>query len=567
MSTVSFSLKGFIGYGALADNHRFDIAPLGELSAYARTFSKDRELYAIPTGSNPATTADLTVFSARRDTGVQVGTPLPLSNFLLQVSTWAYRQALLGTFTNNPESFRQACLTEFNGRIIDLTVGSMVYNGTIYLPGVITFAVNIENIAGAWGDAEAYMGSPRLKLWFSDERFRKEYDEYEFEFVAPLVPMDQFFQQSAQVNELLSAVTFTDMTERANDKAGTTPYTRLRTEMFHYYDPVDPTYKIPTYWSILIWGAAGDNIDAIKENLIQWILANSTHTREEWAIRFPDIFTSTEFVVAPFWSQYAVENMSVQAGVYSPVVSLSQALAIALSVSTGTGYTPAHIEQSVQVTSIPFKSIALGVIGGPENRQGKNRLTDHYPDYMNVSSTHPDFGRMSLETQGLVLMLEDMLRTAEVMTEFSDVPTGMTRMSRTNRTGAQILYLVKSYRDVQYLVVTANTMHVLFPPTTYAPLELTTGGAVGLTALPHATGGTPYRTTLIATGGTGIYTYSLPDAPYGVLLAHAIDPVTGEYSATTDEVGGDAVVRVRVTDSSMDSRTIDFTLHVIAATP
>ena len=38
MSDVSYSIKGFYGYGALADNNPNAVALLGELSAFARTF-------------------------------------------------------------------------------------------------------------------------------------------------------------------------------------------------------------------------------------------------------------------------------------------------------------------------------------------------------------------------------------------------------------------------------------------------------------------------------------------------------------------------------------------------
>ncbi len=567
MSTVSFSLKGFVGYGALANNDRNVIAPLGELSAHSITFAKDRELYATTTGSNPATSVDLTVFSAVKGDGEVVQTPPLLSKFLLDVAAWSYRQAVLGTFDASSESYRQAALTEFNGKIVDLTVAGMIFNGSIYLPGSISFSVNPANIPGNWGDAAAYMADSRQKLWFSDDRFRREYDEFVYEFVSPLWPLELFFQQSANVTEDLSKVTFSDLVRQANTKADGQPYTLFRPESFTYHDPVDPTYTVPTDWGILIWGAAGDNIDAIKEELIKWILDNSTHTREEWAKIFPDIFTSTEFVVAPFWSQFAVENMTVQAGVYSPVIGVNYAQDVAKTVSTGTGYTDAHIVDNMQLAGIPFKSMCLAFIGGPENRNSKDRLTDYYPDYMNVASGHPDFGRMSASTRGLVLMLEDMLKAAEVATEFSDIPPGMTRMKRTNRDDEEILYLVKSYEGVQYLVVTAGTIQRLFPPSTYQALTLTSEGADGLTSMPTGTVGQPYTTTFVAKGGTGVYTYSLPEAPYGPVASHSIDPITGEYTATFNAPGGDAAIRVRVKDSSNDITTVDFRLHIAPATP
>ena len=567
MSDVSFSLKGFVSYGTLANNNRFETAPLGELSARAITFAKDRELLSTTTGGTPDTSVDVTVFSAIDATATQVKTPKQLETFLLGFAAWAYRQAALGSFTADSETFRQAALSEFDGRITDLTVAAMLTNGELFLPGSVSFSLVVENIAGDWTAIADLMESPRIKLWFSDDRFQREYDEFTYEFISPLQPLDLYFQQSAQVTEALGAVTFSDLITRANTAAGPYPYTIFRPERFNYQDPLDPTYKVPTDWGVLVWGAAGDNIDAIKERLIQWILANSTHTREEWAKIFPDIFTATEFIVSPFYSRIAVENMTIQAGVYSPVVGLGYAMDVTKTMACGTGYTDEHVIDNLQLAPIPYKSLAVSFTGGPENRNSKDRITDYYPDLMNVATGHPDFGRMSASTQGLVLMLEDMLKAAEEATEFSDIPPGMTRLERLNRQGESILYLVKSYEGVQYLVVTAGTMHRLFPPATYRPLVLTNEGADGLTSMPTGQVDVPYSTTFVAKGGTGVYTYDLPEAPYGVIQTQSIDPVTGEYTATFNAPGGDAGVRVRVRDSSNDTTVMDFRVHVMVAEP
>ena len=564
MPDITYSLKGFFGYGILADNNPNTVAPLGELSAYARTFSRDRELYGTGSGTTPETSVDLTVFSSRKSSdNSSVKPPGPISDLLMQVGIWAYTQSIAGAFTNNPETFRQALLAQYDGKITDVTVGAMSFNGNIYLPTSVTFFINADGLGVTWGSEREFLDGPRIKLWFSDDRFRREYDEYHIEFVAPIDNLDQFFLPSGTVRELVAARTLPELAAKVDTITDKRPYTIWRAEIFNYHDPLDDTNQIPTNWNFVIYSTAGNNIDAIKAGLQEWILAHSTHTREEWAEIFPDIFTATEFIVTPFWSQFAVENMTIQAGVYSPVCDVQQALAIARETNTGTGYTIPHVENNLALTGIPFKSIALGICGGPENRQGKARFKDYYWDYMNVSTTHPDFGRMSADTQGLVLMFERMLQVAETMTEFSDIPNDMTRLARTNSNAKRFLYLVKSYRDIQYLMVAGPSLQGHFPPSTYSPLDLTNEGAVGLTTMPHGYTGSPYSTRFEALGGTGIYTYTLLEAAHAVIVSHSIDPITGEYTATFDPAGGDATVSVRVSDSSNDHKTVEFSLHVI----
>lgn len=567
MSDVTYSLKGFVGYGALADNNPDVTAVLGELSTFARTFSKDRALYSTESATAPNSTVDLTVFSSKNAAAADLAVPAPYATLLLQIAAWSYRQAGLGTFTMSADSYRQALLIEFSGKVRDVVVGAMVDNGALKLPGAVTFFINPDSLGATWDPAvRANLDESRIKLWFSDDRFRREYDEYTYEFLAPLDRLDDFFLPPATVRERVLARSFQQLTQQIRDRSAQKPFTYLRSDSFDYHDPNDATFTVATDWTYLIYGAAGDNIDAIKEELIRWILANSEHTREEWAVIFPDIFTATEFIVMAMANQFAIENSPINRGVYSPLVNWNQALAMGLEVFTGTGYNEAHIKSNLTISTMPYKSLAIVLCGGPENRLGQTRFEQHYPDYLNVSTSHPDFGRMSLETQGLVKMWEQMVAVAETMTEFSDIPSTMTRLKRTNAQGHEFLYLVKSYRDVQYLFPSFGSIQAQFPPTGYERLDVTSEGAEGMTAMPHATGGAAYSTEFVAAGGTGVYTYSLVDAAYGPILSHSIDPVTGEYTATTVATGGDANVVVRVIDSSNAVITKTFTLHVIQAT-
>lgn len=570
MSDVSYSIKGFYGYGALADNNPNAVALLGELSAFARTFSQDRLLFSTASGSTPASTVDVTVFSSVKEDGSKISVPRPVSNLLLDIAAWSYRQALLGTFTMNTESYRIAVLAEFNGKIRDVTVGAMIDNGTIKLPGSVTFFMVPENLTGPWqpGEQTAMGADPRAKVWISDDRFRREYDESTHVFVAPLWPLDDFFLPPATVREKVQARTLSQTMQLVRDAEDKRPTTFVRADEFNYVDPGDPTFTFPTSWSYLIWGAAGDNIDLIKERLIDWILSNSTHTREEWAAILPDLFTATEIIVLPMWNQFSVENSPIKAGVYSPIVNMNTAKVMGHAGFTGTGYNAQHIDDNMAATGIPFKSVALLVCGGPENRGGKKRFEQMWPDYMNVpSNNNTDFGRMSLATQGLCLMLEEMLKIAETMTEFSDIPTTMTRLKRTNADVGEFLYLVKSYEKVQYLVASAQSIQKYFSATGWKDIDLSNEGAEGMTAMPNGTGGQPYSTYFTAEGGTGVYTFELVDAAYGPILSHSIDPVTGDYEATLDPAGGDANVVVRVKDTSNAYKQKTFTLHVIAAQP
>jgi hypothetical protein len=64
-----------------------------------------------------------------------------------------------------------------------------------------------------------------------------------------------------------------------------------------------------------------------------------------------------------------------------------------------------------------------------------------------------DFNRMSKNTQDWAFMIEQMLYAAESMSDFTTIPVGMMKVHRDG-----ILYLTKSYNNVNYLVVAKSNM-------------------------------------------------------------------------------------------------------------
>lgn len=556
----TYSLKGFVGYGALASNDPNVVSPLGELSVYSETYAKDRLLFGDTTNTVPETSIKISIFSAlRADTGIQVGVPVKFAETLNEVSRWAYTQAINGQFNSDPDEFRQQLLAEFDGLIYDVTVGPMVQQSTIWLPSFVTFYIDKDQYTGyTWPAGSEIYDKPRLKLWFSDAAFSSQYDEFKLEFIAPVDNLDDLFLTSDQVLARVKSRTTTQLMQKVQTLADRKPYTILKTIPFAYHDPLDEDYTFPTDWTFLIYGAAGDNIDAIKEELSQWILDNSTHTRDEWVTIFPDIFTSTEFIITPLFNQHAVPNLTLDAGVYSPSVNVARALTIAHGTCTGTSYNNVHIDKNLCVVGCMYKSIALLICGGPENRDGNARFDREYPDYMAVVTSSPDFNRMSPETQAWINKIYEMLKVAEEMTEFSDMPLGMTRLKRRHPNSTQVMYVVATIQDVQYLMVSKQSLDALFPEESDA-VEL------GLVPNPTVTLSTPTGSQTLqvnfnGVGGKAPYTYAASSIH---ITSGTIDANTGYLNATFDGPG-DKPLDVTVTDADNQVFTGSYIVAVSA---
>ena len=568
----TYSLKGFVSVGAFVDNVRYEVAPLGELSLQSATYAKDRAIYAAASSGASPTTLELSVFSSRTPDDDHYEVPTPYATLLTAMMRWCHAQAIGGVFGNNPENCRQAIMAEFDTQIRDAVVGPMVEQDGVWLPASVTFYINPDAVSTTWDPAvRAELDRSRVKLWFADSAFSTEYDEFEIEFLAPIANdrLDDFFLLADQVEIKVKARTMEETHILIHQLKDGKPETKIRTIIFEYHDPNDKDWTLPTNWSFVIYGIAGDNIDSIKEGLANWILDNSTHTREEWAVIFPDIFTSTEMILTPTWNLVAIPNQTLQDGVYSPVINMYGAQSMARRTCTGTAYTDAHIDSVLTTVGCLYKSIGLLAVGGPENRNGKDRFEEVWPDYIATPTSSADFNRMQPATQNWVLMLNAMLKVAETMTDFSDLPQSpypMTRLRRTNAAGETYMYVVANFNNIQYLVVSRQSVQTYFPPRGVDALRVTSNGAEGVTAMPNANiAAGAYATKFVGIGGVQPYRYELVSVSDTNKLQNALlDPDTGDFTGNPT-AAGDIKVSVKITDDSGTVSSKEFTLHIYTA--
>ena len=446
----TYVLKGFVGYSALANNTPGVTSTLGELSTDSRTFAQDIQVYGGSTGGATPSSVDMSVFSTTNSDGTAAVVPSDYASTLLTIAAWLYNQALLGSFTADANVFIQALTSQYGTVINTITIDQMLSQGGIWLPGELQFYfTNASTVS------PSNTGLSRIKLWFSDQAFRSEYDLYTIAVVSPVTNLDDFFNAATQVQTSVNVLTLPQLMANIATARNSWPETILSSQIFDWMDPVTVGNFIPTNWTYLIWGAAGNNIDAIKQALQAYILANSSHTQAEWAAIFPDIFTSTEFIITPLWTQYAIPNQTLVQGMYAATVNPNQALTMAVETAVGSTYTPQYIANHINIVPTAYKAMAMAVVGNPQNEGGITEFTVRWPDYLDVPTTSSDYQRMGQDTQAFVSLLYKLLAAAETMTDTSDLPVDVTRLTRVNSaTGDTVMYAVAAYNNVDYLVVT-----------------------------------------------------------------------------------------------------------------
>ncbi|BAW19324.1 putative virion structural protein [Ralstonia phage RP31] len=426
-----YSTKSFCEVFAFASNEPGVISPIGELTTFAETFTKELGIYH----HSSLDGYDLMNFSS-----VQDGVKKSMSPVNVDQAVALVDQVVKATLSTSGELFYDEVLLALKTKADSLNVtsvnmGAMVSDGTHWVPEWIS-----------WVDANTGAGDNQHKVWLALDSFKNQYTDYDIVVVPPFDNLDIFFNPGSIVESNVQAITPTQMMERADAAKAGNPETVLRTDPYEYRDPVNTSRRFDVYWTVLIYGAAGNDPDIIRDALVTYILANSTHGRDEWATIFPDIFKRTEFIFAPFWLSYAAEQRVFDYGIYSPIVD--NANPVAWLTNEAYGYTVDQIKAVSQVMGFPYRSMQMAVVGHIENRDGKMKITDYYPDFINVGTESTDFGRMSLPTQQWASVMMDLIKTAEAMNDSTDMPRGMYRVVRGNKT-----YVGKSYNRLLLLVL------------------------------------------------------------------------------------------------------------------
>lgn len=431
-----YSAYSFVTIQSMIDNAVGKVAPLGELSPTSATFSKELGFYADAAAAPYARLVCFRSTNAADTVNNVTLIPMPVtySTPLLQVANWFAQKSITGGFTNDSTLAAQNFSTEFpNFTLLD--IGKMYSNAQgRWLPGSVAVKLNTSG-------EDNY-----LRLWFVDEAFKGEYSFYTIEILPPLEPIDELTKDYETVIPKLQALTIPGQLKKADARFSATPTTHLIGESWEWYDFEDASQHTPAPYIYAIWGAAGNNADAIREATREYILANSAYGQDRWEIHHPDLFIPTEFYLIPLWDRVAIPAQTLLNGLYRPAVKPVDAQTLARA--TMVDYPAAWVNGNVEVVSTTVKSAVMLALGNQKNRLAKPTWTEQWPGYAAIPTTHIDFDNLDPDTQGFIYILNQMLVTAESLTMYSDIPTGMTRLERGGK-----LYLSASYKDCQYLML------------------------------------------------------------------------------------------------------------------
>ena len=426
------TVKGFISQPQLADNRFNTTAPFGELSSYARTFSKDITSHTDSRWPN----TELELFVCKLSTTGRVSLSTEFADQIIQIGKWIYDLSVTASPSMGRNDFLTAFLNQFHGNITTVDCGEIKVNGTARIPEWVS-----------WKKTSGTHADNYIKVWFSSTSFERDYDEYEIVVVPPVLNVDTFFRPYSEVVAAVNARSMPMLMEIVQEAKQKKPETLLRVEPIQYVNPGNSAQVIETNWPVIIYGPAGDTSDNVKAAIIAYILANSLEPENSWKMVIPDLFRSTQMYILPRWDLFAIPNRTDRVGIYSPIMSPVQAVALA---KIKLPMLPTlHIDQHIQITHHKYRSIGLIAVGSTDNKDAKYKLTDYVPDYIAEASTHQDFNRQNEKTKQWTIMMDRLLQLAENATELTDLPIGVRRLLVNNK-----LFLAQKFEKVEYLVAT-----------------------------------------------------------------------------------------------------------------
>lgn len=421
------TLKGFITIQALVKNQPNIVSPLGELSTWSMTYTKDRTEYV----SDQVPGYRLTGIRSVQDS-VDVEVDSVLAKQVLDVARSFHQYATSHIRPYDRDHMKALILEEYHSRIYQLQFGPYVDNGYLALPQWVS-----------WQSLESQ--DSFVKIWFSDTAFAEQFDDYEIVVVPPIDNLDHFFLYPNEVKVELENRSMTKMMEIVQDSRGVNPETYHRLHSFNYVNRTKDVAFVPTHWNVLIYGLQGDNIDAIKDAIVDYALTHSSYSRTQWESIMPDIFKRTEFLILPRWDKISIPNMAVATGMYGSYSSPRETLNYCASTLP---WVPVnHLETHVTIFPLTYKGLTINVVDGINNAPGKEFFQVLYPDYLPVAPTSLDFNRMSENTRKFVLLMQEMIKISENMDALGSVPRTMRKITRDGK-----LYLGCVVDNIHYLV-------------------------------------------------------------------------------------------------------------------
>lgn len=403
-----YNIKGFVEIPSFVSNTPDTIAPIGELSAHGRTFELDRETY-----SNEAKPfSDIVVFHSQI-----AGSDSSIPSAAIDILHDIMEKAQADFITTQPfEDQLSAAFPE----LTEISTGAeTLYLGKQY-PNWLEFTVA--------SGADSFV----IKVWLSDQSFRIEYPHYTIKVIGPTESVQDMGSSYLSIQASLEAVSLEQHLANVESVRADIPATAQQVVELLWQDPTDTSNTIKVNFICVIYGTAGESFNNKVEAIRKFLVDNSSKTLPEWITYFPELLNVDVLTFVPQWGTVAVA--AVPGGgvgidsIYSPTFKYDKGMDEIRKIFTQETLTA--LKKVTDVSSLPYKSLGLAVVGSDSNQEGKQRFSEVYPDYVVLQAADiNNINRVSAPTIACIRRLAIMIRACEEDDGTQALPVGYTRTS------------------------------------------------------------------------------------------------------------------------------------------
>ena len=429
------SILGFITKNSFINNQAGTVSEFFELSPFSLTYSRTRGEYQHLDFPGDV----LHIFKCVDvESGEKYLMGIDQVKETLAILNSVFAYSLQYHYPYNRLDYVNTVQASHHGKIQNLELGAF-YPGT-------------SNTLPEWVSWESLTyPDTKVKIWLRNTAFEGQYSDYEIIVVPPIDQLDSFFGNYGSMATTISAITISQTMERAMEFRGEIPESYLRVFEFTYVNKNNTTQRTSVRWPVLVYGKNGDNVDSIKDAIVDFVLKNSTKKINEWEVIFPDLFMRTEFLILPRWDKVSIPNLTDLGALYSSLLDPRECITKAISFWSDVNVS--WVESNLSILPFDYKCITALILNGTTNRDGLKDIKTLFSDYIPMGTSMPDFNRMSVNTRNWVLKMVELLKTAETATDDSTIANPMRRVYRNGK-----LYVCLMYNDINFLVAARSSV-------------------------------------------------------------------------------------------------------------
>lgn len=383
-------VRGFVTCDTFINNNVNTVSSLYELSDLGLTFSRNKQQYY----STLDTTFSLYVFKEIDTTGLL---QFEVNNIINVVKEFVL-------FCTNIQ------LSEGQDRVITFMTSYNASNSGYPVSNLNhTTIIETEGLKGP-GYMSFTVAGVICSIWLNDANFRGFYPDYDIDIVYPITDFNSKIQNVNQMVEALTAFKFTEFNARIETAKGQHPTTYVKILNIPYQIPGSNITK-DCYFAFNQYGAQGNYDYVLKLKLYEVLLGLGMNDSYIQTV-FPSILKINEFFFTPRWDRYSIPTQIGENGILSQI---SKAFTEVFDLTKFVKVYPDEAFLRANSYNLPYdyRNILLTVSNGFYTEQDAQDFKQYYPDFISVTSPHPDFSRMSMKTQHLVTLLENMLSIAD----------------------------------------------------------------------------------------------------------------------------------------------------------